>query len=97
MRTIKIIDHDKLDRICTLSVHCISFINIRKPYENAGIAYLEIWWGSDYESIVLPVEKAYELYDKIASWLSNEVTNLEVELIRGMSIEDAVDYIAVEK
>jgi hypothetical protein len=32
----------------------------------------------------------------LTSWLSNEVTNLEVELVYGLS-GDAIDYIADEK
>lgn len=97
MRTLKIIHHDKLSRICTINVHHICKLSILKSYENSKVSYINIFWGNGASTdIQLLTEKAYKLYDKLAQWLSNEVTDLEVELINGMD-GDAIDYIAVEK
>lgn len=97
MRTLKIIDHGSVERISTISVHHICDLSIQKSYERSEVSYIDIFWGNGSSTAIqLPTEKAYELYDKIASWLSNEVTNLEVELIYGMN-GDVIDYIAVEK
>lgn len=96
MRTLKIIYHDCIERISTTNVHHICNLSIQKGYESSEFSYIEVYWGDGFSTIQLPNEKAYELYDKLASWLSDEVTNLEVELINGMD-GDAIDYIAVEK
>lgn len=95
MRTIKIIYNSGLSTISTINVHYICNLSIRKAYERSGQAYIDMYWGGS-TAIQLPTKKAYELYDKIASWLSNEVTNLEVELINGAN-GDSIDYIASEK
>lgn len=97
MRTIKIIDHGSVERISTINVHHICNLSIQKGYGGSEVSYIDIFWGNGASTAIqLPIEKAYELYDKIASWLSDEVTNLEVELIYGMN-GDAVNYIAAEK
>lgn len=96
MRTLKIIYHGCIERISTINVHHICNLSIQKGYESSEISYIEVSWGAGFSTIQLPNEKAYELYDKLASWLSNEVTDLEVELLYGLS-GDAIDYIVVEK
>ena len=97
MRTLKIIYHSVIERISTISVHHICNLSIQKNYESSEVSYIDVFLGNGSSmAIQLPTEKAYELYDKLASWLSDEVTNLEVELICGMN-GDAIDYIAVEK
>lgn len=96
MRTIKIIHNCGLNTISTTNVHHICNLSIRKAYECSEQAYIDVYWGASSTAIQLPTEKAYELYNKMASWLSNEVTNLEVELLNGIS-GDPIDYIAVEK
>lgn len=97
MRTLKIIHHDGLSRIYTINVHHICNLSILKSYVNSKVSYINIFWGNGASTdIQLLTEKAYKLYDKLASWFSNELTNLEVELINGMD-GDAIDYIAVEK
>lgn len=97
MRTLKIIYHDCTERVSTTNVHHICNLSIQKGYESSEISYIDVFWGNGASTTIqLPNEKAYELYDKVASWLSNEVTDLEVELIYGMN-GNAIDYIAVEK
>ncbi len=100
MRTLKIIYHGCIERVSTISVHHICNLSIQKGYESSEFSCIEVSWGAGFSTgfstIQLPNEKAYELYDKLTSWLSNEVTDLEVELIYGMS-GDAIDYIDVEK
>lgn len=96
MRIIKIIYNSGLDTISTTSVRHIRNLSIRKAYEHAGQAYIDIYWGAGSTAIQLPTEKAYELYNKIVSCLSDEITNLEVELINGEN-GDTIDYKVVEK
>lgn len=96
MRTLKIIYHGSIERISTINAHHICNLSIQKGYESSEFSYIEVLWGAGFSPIQLPNEKAYELYDKLASWLSNEVTNLEVELLYDLN-GDAIDYIVVEK
>lgn len=96
MRTIKIIYNSALGTISTISVHHICNLSIRKAYERSGQAYINIYWGAGSTGIQLPTEKAYELYDRITSWLSDETTDLEVRLINGTD-GDTIDYTAFGK
>lgn len=83
MRVIKIIYNSGLSTISTIGVRHICNLSIRKAYECSGQAYINIYWGAGSTAIQLPTEKAYELYGKITSHLSNGITNLEVELVKG--------------
>jgi hypothetical protein len=97
MRTLKIIYHGCIERVSTTNVHHISNLSVQKGYESSEVSYIDVFWGNGASTTIqLPNEKAYELYDKLASWLSNGATNLEVELVYGLS-GDAIDYIADEK
>lgn len=97
MRTLKIIYHGCIERISTINVHHICNLSIQKGYESSEVSYINVFWENGASTAIqLPTEKAYELYDKLTSWLSNEVTNLEVELVYDLS-GDAIDYIADEK
>lgn len=96
MRTLRLIDHCSVERIVTINVRHICNLSIQKNHESSEVSRIEIFWGSGFSTIDLFNEKAYELYDKLASWLSNGSANLEVEMVKGMN-GNAIDYTAVEK
>lgn len=93
MRTIKIIYHDKLSCIHTISAHHIHTVTIRSQYQGAKTAFIDLNWGSDYVCVELPTEKAYSLYHDIVEWLNDGCDNLVVELLTGLS-DDPIDYVA---
>ena len=96
MRTLKIIYHDRLERVHTISVHYIYDLSFHKNVNDPETSFVSIFYRADSSVIKLPTKKAYELYNKLASWFSDEVTNLRVSLISGTGGE-VIDYTAVEE
>lgn len=93
MRTIKIIYHDKLSCIQTISAHHIHSVTISNPFQGAETAYIGLSLGSDYVSVGLPTEKAYSLYHDMVEWLNDGCDNLVVELLTDLD-DDPIDYVA---
>ena len=94
MRTLKIIHHGSVERINTISAHCICNLSIQKSIYNSEASYIDIFWGVGTSmSVQLPTGKAYALYHDITDWFSDGCDNLVVELRAGLS-GDSIDYIA---
>lgn len=93
MRTIKIIYHDKLSCVHTISAHHIHSVTIRNQFQGAETAFISLSWGSDYVDVELPTKKAYSLYHDIVEWLNDGCDNLVVELLTGLG-DDPIDYVA---
>lgn len=94
MRTIKIIYHDKLSRIHTISAHHIHSVTIRNQFQGANNALISLFPDpSRCADVGLPTEKAYSLYHDIVEWLNDGCDNLVVELLTDID-NDPFDYVA---
>lgn len=93
MRTIKIIYHDKLSCIHTISAHHIRCVTIRNQFQGSKTAFISLYHGSDYLDVELPTKKARSLYHDMVEWLNDGCDNLVVELLTGLD-NDPIDYVA---